>query len=175
MPSDGIGFSFQPGAVDRMSLSGPGGVGANTGPTNPQEIVKLLELRLPKRPAPGQIAPTDLFAANGPTGFGRGSLNALLMALMQKAGQSGPDSTQDRLVGDGQMAPQLQPLALGGGGGLGGLTGGTPAPSFTFGGNGQGSVAAPQQAPPLAPPSLGDLFSHTPSKPVTDYRMPEGY
>jgi hypothetical protein len=86
MPMD-IGYQFAPGA-DQQPQNGSGGQGG-PGRLSPQAAVKLLSLRVPERPAQGQIAPQGLLQGRGAQGMGGGGLQAIIRALMAMQGGQG--------------------------------------------------------------------------------------
>ena len=99
MPSQ-IGYTFAPGADQRQpQQSGePGGVGG----MSPLAAVKLLRLRVPERPAQGQIAPQGLLQGQGAMGMGGGGLQAIIRALMSMQGGQG-------MQGGGMPSPRVTP------------------------------------------------------------------
>lgn len=83
MPTDGIGFSFQPGATDIGMGGGRRGGGGGPRGASPQEAVRILSLRVPERPSPTAIAPLPLLQSKGSAAAGAQGLDSLVAALMQ--------------------------------------------------------------------------------------------
>jgi len=91
------GYSYQPEPTGLGQASDGNQTGAAI---SPQEAVRVLSLRLPKR-LPNSPIPSSLLAGAGGQGSGgSSSLNVLLQALMQAFGQSG-GATGRQLVGPG--------------------------------------------------------------------------
>lgn len=85
MANSPIGYSWQPGAGDVRA----GGAPSPKSPT--PSAVKVLNLHLPKREAPGAIAPQPLLQSQGSAGAPSGGLLQLLMQAFQPGGgQAGP-------------------------------------------------------------------------------------
>lgn len=124
------GYSYQPqGAASGQQVNA-----GQAATISPQEAVRILSLRLPKR-LPNAPVPHSLLAGGG--GGGVGDLNAVIQRLMQAFGQSGgatggPGAQTGRLD-----APGLSPGADGGyaqvGGGYGTDAPSLPAPRITIG------------------------------------------
>ena len=111
----GLGFSFAPGAT-----------GGGKGPTrSPQEAVRVLNLRIPKRLGGSPIAPRSLLTSPG--GSGVPGLNAVLAQLAQAfAPQHQPGVPTLPSMAPPPMSPMTQ------GGQIGHITRGTAPPSSPF-------------------------------------------
>jgi hypothetical protein len=83
MPA-GIGFSFAPGSQD-IDMQGGGRLGGAR--AQPGSSVEVKSLRLPKRDAPGSVAPLSLLGSQGgagaPAGFDPQFINLLASAFGQ--------------------------------------------------------------------------------------------
>lgn len=117
MPQGPMGFSFQPGADVAM---GPNAQAGGRSLPTPQESVKVLSFRMPKRDTQGAIAPQALLQASGAGGVPTGGLSPQLLALLLRAFS---------------VAPQA-----GGGGGMA-----SPGP---FSGGGSGPSLGPPRVTP---------------------------
>lgn len=77
MPA-GLGYSFAPGAdANGMTQQGQ----PQRRGLSPQSAVKLLQLRVPERPAASAIAPQTLLQSPGSAGVGGDALGAIIKAL----------------------------------------------------------------------------------------------
>jgi hypothetical protein len=140
---EGLGYRYQPGQTPLKELPL---VGGTPGKPSPQEAVRVLSLRIPKREAPGAIAPLPLLQAQG---GGQGSgLEMLLQALMASFGKRQP------MQGQQQAYPSMEELGADRAGPPGGSVR-FPAPRIIAGP--PVGPAQPPQGPSYQPPELPDL------------------
>lgn len=102
----GIGYTFQPGADSQLPNQQGGGQSASG--LSPQAAVKLLQLRVPERPAASALAPQGLLNGQGGQGFGGGGLQAIIQMLMRGFGGQGGQGGGQGLAG-GLPQPRVVP------------------------------------------------------------------
>lgn len=134
----GLGYQFAPGADAAQQQQGQQGRRG----LSPQAAVRLLQLRVPERPAASGIAPQALLHGPGAAGLGGGGgLQAIIQALMSMSGGM-----------PGAMSPSAAP----GGGGMPTAAGApAPAPRVIPG------VGGPNSEP--NPPSISSPFDIDPA------------
>lgn len=90
MPA-GLGYTFAPGA-DAQQSGQRGQTGTAQRGLSPASAVKLLQLRVPERPAASAIAPQALLQAGGGAALGGGGLEGIIRALAGvKGGAAAPE------------------------------------------------------------------------------------
>lgn len=143
MPA-GLGYQFAPGAdANGMTQQGQ----PQRRGLSPQAAVKLLQLRVPERPAASALAPQALLQSPGMAGAG-GALQAIIQAL---AGRETPPMQPEPAPSapQAQAGPASQPP----------MAPPTAQPSQ------MGAVAAPSYVPPAATPPPAAFATSAPPPP----------
>ena len=146
----GLGYSFQPGDATRYG-AGSGQEGPKG--ASPQDVAKIVSLRMPHRTSPTAVAPQALLQSKGLAG-GAG-LDQLVMALMRALGPQnlGPGSGPTGPLPPPRITPPVEdPSAIGG---PSFINPSTPDWQSMIPGGGIGNTGRNQNWPNLTPQPIG--------------------